>query len=113
MHRKDLVNITIRKIIGYSEQIVGVGKGSFLEQIKYEGDDEPFWTINDSIGRLTWDEVEPYLKLASDSSVREDALHIQEEAWEEAEAAKHELEQVQRNDKKLRETAQQAREMRQ
>lgn len=57
MHRKDLVNITIRKIIGYSEQIVGVGKGSFLEQIKYEGDDEPFWTINDIISRLTWEEV--------------------------------------------------------
>jgi len=76
MHRRDLVSLTIRKTIGYSEQIVAQAKGSFLEQITYEGDDAPFWTINDDISRTSWVEVEPQLLLQSDSSLRGDARHI-------------------------------------
>ena len=34
-HRKDLVKITIRRLLGYTEEIVAVGNGSFLEHIKY------------------------------------------------------------------------------
>ena len=73
MHRKDLVTLTIRKKIEEEEdewETVAVATGSFLEQIKYEDEEEPFWTINDDISRLRWVEVEPYLILASDSSVR-------------------------------------------
>ena len=72
MHRKDLVTLTIRKKIEEEDEweTVAVATGSFLEQIKYEDEEEPFWTINDDISRLRWVEVEPYLILASDSSVR-------------------------------------------
>ena len=67
------MTLTIRKKIEEEEdewETVAVATGSFLEQIKYEDEEEPFWTINDDISRLRWVEVEPYLILASDSSVR-------------------------------------------
>lgn len=67
--------------------------GSYLEQIKYENDEEAIWSINHEIERMQWlEELEPGLVLPSDSSLRQDAHHILNEAWEEAEAAKHELE---------------------
>lgn len=51
-HRKDLIKIAIRKTIGYTEETVAQAFGSYLEQITYDGDDEPFWSINDEINRL-------------------------------------------------------------
>ena len=49
------------------------------------------------------------MMLPSDSSLREDSNLIFQQEWERAEAAKHALEEVQRNDKKLRERAAAAR----
>ena len=50
-------------------------------------------------------EKDSHLNLPSDSSRRADGAAIMMEDWETAEAAKHELEQLQRHDAKLRKEA--------
>ena len=52
------------------------------------------WTINDNISRTEWEDVQDSMILPSDTRRRPDANHILNEEWEEAETAKHELEQV-------------------
>ena len=84
------------------------GTGSYLEQIKYEQDEESMWSINDDISRMQWvQQVEECILLPSDSSKRPDAHHILNQEWDEAEAAKELLEDAQRNDKRLRMIAEQ------
>lgn len=84
------------------------GTGSYLEQIKYEQDEESMWSINDDISRMQWvQQVEECISLPSDSSKRPDAHHILNQEWDEAEAAKELLEDAQRNDKRLRMIAEQ------
>lgn len=80
--------------MGYTEEIVAQGSGSFLEQIKYVDSSEPFWTINDDLDRLEWVPIQPGMILPSDSTLREDAEHIRGGQWEEAESAKHALEEI-------------------
>ena len=88
--------------------IVASGTGSYLEQIKYEGDEESIWSINDEISRLQWvEQLEECMSLPSDSSSRPDSHHILNQEWDEAEAAKHVLEDAQRGDKRLRFIAEQ------
>ena len=83
--------------------IVATGAGSYLEQIKYEGDEESIWSINDEISRLQWiEQMEDSMSLPSDSLKRPDSHHILSQEWEEAEATKQVLEDTQRNDKRLR-----------
>ena len=43
--------------------------------------------------------------LESDSHKRDDLINIEARNWEQAEASKHQLEELQRKDKKLREEA--------
>ena len=96
-HRRDLLEIQVIKLSDFPEEegeVMAKGEGSYLEFIKYEGDEQPFWTINDAIPRMEWVQVEDYLMLPSDSSVRPDAHHILAQEWEEAEASKHELEEL-------------------
>ena len=53
------------------------GSGSYLEQIKYESDEEAIWTINTDISRMQWvEQFDEYMVLPSDSSKRPDAHHI-------------------------------------
>lgn len=56
--------------------------------------------------------VEPDAKdlLPSDSSLRTDSAHLIAEEWDLSEAAKHGMEEQQRDDKKRRADAEQARE---
>jgi hypothetical protein len=63
------------------------------------------WTVNDTQRESEWIVPDPSLILESDSSVRQDRVFILQEKWEEAETAKHELEELQRKDKRSREEA--------
>jgi len=110
--RKDLLQINIFKVTAAahedeqpSKEKVATANGSYVENIHYEGDDEPIWSINENVPRLEWVSVDNSLLLPSDSSVRPDSRHILLEEWEQAEAAKHHLETIQRADKKLRDNS--------
>ena len=57
--------------------VIAVGKGSYLEKIHYEGDQNPIWTINDKKTLKThYVEVEEHFKAPSDSSLRPDLIHL-------------------------------------
>ena len=78
-HRKDLVSISIRKLPEEEdgeEEILATGRGSYLESLKYDGDEDDFWSINDALPRIEWVDVDEHLMLPSDSSQRPDAHHI-------------------------------------
>lgn len=69
------------------------GFGSYLEQITYEGDGKPVWTINDkAFSKNAFIEVEEDRKAPSDSSYRGDLIHLLVDEFDEAEDAKHALE---------------------
>ena len=62
-HRRDLIKIDIFKLENSKETedpelvrgpLIATGTGSYLEQIKYEGEDEVIWSINDDISRMIW-----------------------------------------------------------
>ena len=57
-------------------------------------------------------DVDPKEVLPSDSARRGDAILMKQEQWEEAEAAKHAMEELQRDDKKLRTEAEEKRKSR-
>ena len=109
-HRRDLIKIDIFKLEKSQETedpelvrgpLIATGTGSYLEQIKYEGEDEVIWSINDDISRMIWNqEIEECMILPSDSTKRPDAHHIFNQEWQEAENAKHILEDRQRLDKR-------------
>ena len=109
--RRDLLTIEIEKINTETEEkeIVSQGSGSYLEEIKFEDDAEPFWSINSVIPRIQMVEVDPSLILESDSTKRIDAHHLDAEEWDLAESTKHELEEIQRADKRIRTAAEQRR----
>jgi len=52
-----------------------------------------------------YEKDDPNLLLISDSACRKDAVCISKQAWEEAEALKYEMEELQRHDAKLRKAA--------
>lgn len=81
--------------------------GSYLENITFAAKvPQVIWTINDSHLVSKWtDPTDKTMILPSDSQKREDLINIRTENWNEAENAKHELEELQRKDKKLRESA--------
>jgi hypothetical protein len=60
------------------------------------------WTINEEVHVTKWIEEPEEKLLPSDSYRRADLKHIKNKEWDEAEAAKHELEEIQRRDKRLR-----------
>lgn len=110
--RRDLLRITIDKVAEDNEderETVAQAKGSYLESITYDGDSEPIWSINSQIPRMKLVPVDPKDILPSDSSLRPDSKFLLEENFDEAEAAKHILEELQRNDKKLRAEREKAR----
>ena len=96
--RRDLLTLEIFQTEGeQSTRGASVAKatGSYLEHIKYESDEEAIWSINSDINRMEWvNEIDPKLILPSDSSHRPDAAHILAEEWDEAEASKHEQEDL-------------------
>lgn len=77
--------------------------GSYIEQIKYDNDEEPMWTINEEIFATEWIQEPVESKIASDSEQRKDLQLIRAKDYEGAETHKHEYEEIQRRDKKLRE----------
>lgn len=69
--RKDLLSIEIFKMEEEKRQEkVASAEGSYLEQIKYEGEEESIWSINDDISRVVWVAVDAKLILPSDSGKR-------------------------------------------
>ena len=96
--RKDLMQIEILQINQGEEnreeiERVAFATGSYLEEITYEGEETPFWSINYNTPRMQMvPPSEPNLILPSDSSLRPDALALIRQDWETAEHAKHELE---------------------
>ena len=79
------------------------GHGSWLSHIII--DDKEMWHIKDEVP--SWDFTSDDLgdgskRMVSDTYKREDAELIRQEKWEQAEDTKFAMEEVQRNDKKLR-----------
>lgn len=109
-NRRDLLKIEIIELSedGDSE-LIDTGNGSYLEQVTYDNDGEPCWTINDECHPTVWSKETIAKLLPSDSYQRADLNFIIEKKWDEAEAAKHELEELQRHDKKLRTAAEERR----
>ena len=114
-HRKDLVSIEIHTLNINDEfdprfkdesllgPVVARGHGSYLEKIQYEGDAAPVWTINDKFRlKSHYIDVEEHNRAPSDSSYRPDLQNLLTDHYDEAEAAKHEIEVLQRKDKALR-----------
>lgn len=74
------------------------GSGSWLSHLEIEGD--LFWRISDPI-EGAWVETGA-LKLESDSRNRQDSKNIKERNYDQAQKEKDQLENLQRNDAKLR-----------
>jgi hypothetical protein len=91
---------------------VSEGHGSWLSHLII--DEKILWRIEDESNNITWKEYGDYsngmFALPSDTCQRIDVAPIQNNEWEEAEANKLKLEQLQRNDKKLRKEAEKRRE---
>jgi len=103
-NRKDLIKLEIIQLSedGDSE-LVDTGLGSYLEKIKFDNDEEPMWTINEEVHTTKWIKEPKEKLLVSDTYARPDLHFIIDQNWDEAESSKHELEEIQRRDKKLRE----------
>ena len=84
------------------------GEGSWLEGVFFKGD--TYWDINMQPIE-EWSPIDDEL-LESDSYRREDKVYMITERWEEAEIAKETMENIQRQDKKLRDAAKQNRQAR-
>lgn len=86
------------------EEVVSKGSGCWLSHIIV--DDETIWRIDDDI--TLWEKqptknlLNGDLLLESDTTKRIDIPFMVVEEWEEAESAKTKIEDLQRNDKKLR-----------
>ena len=81
------------------ENIACQGKGSYLEYVEFE--DEKYWEIGEE-----WEEwKKPDILLQSDSSLRTDLNYIIKKDYVNAQEAKEAIEEAQRADKKLRESA--------
>lgn len=97
--REDLVKIKISKLPAKSEaDVVSTGQGSYLESISFDGK-EPVWDVNmknikTKFRKPLYEKDDPYLLLISDSACRPDAVAIYNKNWEEAEAKKHEMEEL-------------------
>lgn len=77
--RRDLITIKIEKVAEDNEderETVASATGSYLENIVYDGDSEPIWTINSNIPRMLLVESDPKDLLPSDSSLRKDSVHL-------------------------------------
>ena len=109
-NRRDLVRVEITK----NGDLVSEGDGSYLEQITFNQESLPMWTINESddLIRTKWVNPSPHMLLPSDSSLRRDSIKIKEQQFDEAESFKEEMEKLQRHDKKLRDAADKTREKR-
>lgn len=103
-NRKDLLSIVIQENSSSAKPTQKAeGFGSYLEHITF--DKQPLWTVNDTQRESEWIVPDPSFILESDSSKRQDRVFILQKKWEEAETAKHELEELQRKDKRSREEA--------
>ena len=103
-NRSDLVTIEIIE----GEKTLASGEGSYLEHLTFgEGPQaHTVWTINDEHLASEFNHPEDKkLLLESDSCNRQDGVLIGLKKYEEAEAEKHRLEELQRHDKKLRTAA--------
>ena len=74
------------------------GRGSYLESIEFE--DEQYWQIGEEWTQ--WKTPEPPILLESDASHRLDRKYIGEKDYDKAQEEKEALEEVQREDKRLR-----------
>merc|ERR1712166_697834 len=106
-NREDLLEINILKAPGTSDKdIISKGSGSYLENITFVNDEKHTWDINmpckTEFKKPTKEGESGWHILPSDSSCRDDGAAINAKNWEEAEAKKHEMEQLQRHDAKLR-----------
>ena len=109
-NREDLINLIILKPPGKTEKdVLARGAGSYCENVRF-GKADPIWDVN--MKGIKSKFLKPkkasdlgYLILPSDSSKRPDGLAIIKKDWETAEAKKHEMEELQRHDKKLRTAA--------
>ena len=88
-NRMDLVEV---KLTDDADFEIGKGGGSYLERIAFDGRD--FWTVNDKQFISKWAPAPASDVLPSDSSRRPDLNLITAQKWEEAEAAKVELEEA-------------------
>ena len=71
--------------------------GSYLNFIEF--DQERYWDIRENVDIRCY----PVPQLPSSSVFREDRVFLQEKKMDEAQVAKEKLENIQRNDRKLRE----------
>lgn len=101
----DVIEVIITKeTTGESEtetkkEVVSQGSGSWLSFLQIDG--EVYWKIDEPSDKdREWsDNIE---KLPSDSTKREDAIYIKAGDYEKAQKEKDNLENLQRQDKKLR-----------
>lgn len=82
--------------------LLAKGSGSWLSHIELDG--EVYWRQTDEVGEERWVEKAQY-KLESDSTNRLDSKFIKEKNYDQAQKEKDLLENVQRNDAKLRKAA--------
>jgi hypothetical protein len=74
------------------------GSGSWLSHLQIDGD--LYWKVGDSVGDIWIDDDNK--KLASDSKYRQDSKYIREKDFTKAQKEKEDLENLQRQDAKLR-----------
>jgi len=104
----DTFNVGIYKGDSYQEVnesakvLLVKGSGSWLSHIELDG--EVYWRQGDEIGEERWVEKQEN-KLASDSTHRLDSKFIKQKNYDQAQKEKELLENVQRNDAKLRKAA--------
>jgi len=54
-NRRDLLKIEVYKLSEEAEgELVAEGSGSYLEQITFNGDSEPIWSINSLCAKSSW-----------------------------------------------------------
>ena len=92
--------------------VLATGDGSWLSHLNFNG--KTVWTIEDEVPQWIEERKDGKLRdgsrvLPSDMMNRTDIPFMIERNWEEAEKAKVEMEQQQRDDRKLREAAEKRR----
>lgn len=80
------------------KQVVSVLTGSYMSHIDFDG--KRYWDIRENFN-ISMIELEK--NLPSSSIYREDRRLLEERSMEEAQIAKEKIENIQRNDRKLRE----------
>ena len=99
--KRDFITLDIQEASSKSKNLIKQGRGSWLSWIEF--DDEEVWNID--MPPKHFEIPQHATLLESDSSLRKDAIEIGAKNFEVAETEKVALEQLQRADKKLRETA--------